>query len=311
MSKMTWDVDVRIDQGDLAKFGIEVADIRARAVMETYSDTSFLEIWVSGEQRRSVLKRLHDDASGPILVLAIQAPGRPRTLETLYFDGPERGGASVIHTRVSLGEVKAPVARRLNLSLFAIDGGDADVTPSLLAELLPAAAVNFIDEASTTALRVVVDESDCAWLSGEDDGALWFELSGRFIPGPAGEIRRTADDVERRWLQKANGEDETDDERVPEAEDEDDWFDAHEYLPRALELKGPAEVAAPAMWIQIADNSGFVLSKYAVPTNVSVKVSKKGKVTPRELTWLVAGIADAGRLPGRPSRVQVRAAPWD
>ncbi|MFI6518098.1 hypothetical protein ACIBF1_21255 [Spirillospora sp. NPDC050679] len=295
------EVEVEIDERDLAMLGWRAEEVRGRLVVDSRGGGFEHELAVSGTLRFRLddwhdrFSAFDDMAKPPPLVLRISraAPDSPIDYALVALD-KRIDQAKTGSTRFSMRShswsgKKADSGERLKVGLSAYDFGyglaSKPAVPHPEDGMSPL-AVEFADETTREALRMRGAFSK-AWVDGSTicvvaEGTCWFAGAEELLTTMLAD--RSVERPKGRWWRKYTASDE-----------------------------GAFQVRLPAVEIGYLDASGFILDRYEVEFRTpedfypaSIPVGEGAAVPRREPQWILQCFKGTENLPGTPARVVVR-----
>ncbi|MEU9290233.1 hypothetical protein AB0D57_37715 [Streptomyces sp. NPDC048275] len=292
MGKKVEELEVEIDELALSLVGWQVENVRARLVTDSFDDTHFQEIVVSGTARflhedwSDRFTRGEDDDYPPTLLLGLSPVDRPELvtythalLETIKKAGKRPVRLSKSSSTWECSKPVKPEKIRLQVTSFDLSETDLDlVWPSSKMKPLP---VELLDETVHEAVRLKPTACDATIVGKRREGSLQVRLGGFAEFGSAKEL--LADFVAMEpWR----------------GDDLDDEYD--------IEAECPFEVSMPGIAVEVLDGTDFLLDKREVSLYGRVPVGEGAALPSRQPRWIAQCSFDLDDLSGEPTRVVVR-----
>lgn len=292
MGKKIEEIDVEVDELALSLVGWQVENVRARLVTDSFDDTHFQEIVVSGTARflredwADRFSRDRDDDFPPTLLLGLSPVDRPEAVSYTHalLETIKKAGKRPVRFSKSsrTWECSKPVKSgniRLQVTSFDLEEANLDLTwPSSKTRQLP---VELIDETVHEAVRLKPTTCDATIFGKKDDASLQVRLSGFAEFGSAKDLLTDLVAIES-W-------------RGDAPEDDDD-----------VESECPFEALLPGITIEVLDSTDFLLDKRETSLYGRIPVGKGAKLPSRQPRWVAQFPFDVSDLSGEPARVVVR-----
>ncbi|MFD8426788.1 hypothetical protein ACFV1R_04185 [Streptomyces coelicoflavus] len=292
MGKKIEELDVEVDELALSLVGWQVENVRARLVTDSFDDTHFQEIVVSGTARflredwADRFSRDEDDDYPPTLLLGLSPVDRPELisythalLETIKKVGKRPVRFSQSSSTWECSKPVKPEEVRLQVTSFDLGETDLDLTwPSAKTKPLPA---ELIDETVHEAARLKPTTCNATIVGKKRDASLQMRIGGFAEFGSAKELLADLIAMES-W-------------RGDAPEDEHD-----------VEAECPFEVPLPGIAVEVLDETDFLLDKREVSLYGRIPVGEGAALPSRQPRWIAQFPFDLGDLSGKPTRVVVR-----
>lgn len=292
MGKKIEELNVEVDELALSLVGWQVENVRARLVTDSFDDTHFQEIVVSGTARflredwSDRFSRDEDDSYPPTLLLGLSPVDRPELavytyalLETIRKAGKRPVRFSRSSSSWECSKPVKPEKIKLQVTSFDVSETDLDLAwPSAKTRPLP---VELIDETAHEGVRLKLTACDATIVGKKRDASLQMRLGGFFEFGSAKELLADLFAVES-WRGDA-----------PE--------DEHE-----IKAECPFEVPLPGLAVEVLDESDFLLDKREVSLYGRIPVGEGAALPTRQPRWIAQFPFDLDELSGEPTRVVVR-----
>lgn len=292
MGKKIEELEVKTDELALSLVGWQVENVRARLVTDSFDDTHFQEIVVSGTARflkedwSDRFARGEDDDYPPTLLLGLSPVDRPELvsythalLETVRKAGKRPVRFSESSRTWECSKPVEPEQIALHMTSFDLEEtGLGLVWPSSKTKPLP---VELVDETVHEAVRLKPTTCDATIVGKKRDATLQVRLGGFAEFGSAREL--LADFIA---MESWRGDEPGDDHDV---EDE-----------------CPFEVSMPGIAVEVLDDTDFLLDKCEVSLYGRVPVGEGAALPSRQPRWIAQRSFDLDDLSGVPTRVVVR-----
>ncbi|MGW5988211.1 hypothetical protein ACWFRT_02420 [Streptomyces anulatus] len=292
MGKKIEELEVKVDELALSLVGWQVENVRARLVTDSFDDTHFQEIVVSGTARflkedwSDRFTRGEDDDYPPTLLLGLSPVDRPELVSythTLLETVKKAGKRPVRFSESSrIWECSKPVKPEqiaLHMTSFDLEEtGLGLVWPSSKTKSLP---VELVDETVHEAVRLKPTTCDATVVGKKRDATLQVRLGGFAEFGSARELLADYIAMES-WRGDEPGDD----------------YD--------VEDECPFEVSMPGIAVEVLDDTDFLLDKCEVSLYGRVPVGEGAALPSRQPRWIAQCSFDLDDLSGVPTRVVVR-----
>ncbi|MFB7914726.1 hypothetical protein [Streptomyces sp. NPDC056061] len=296
VGKKIEELDVEIDELSLSLVGWQVENVRARLVTESFDDTHFQEIVVSGTARflredwTDRFTSGEDDDYPPTLLLGLSPVDRPElvsythaVLETIKKAGKRPVRFSESSSTWECSRRVGPEEIRLQVTSFDLSETDIGlVWPGSRTKPLP---VELVDETVHEAVRLKPTVCDATLVGKRRDGSLQIRLGGFAEFGSAGELLADCIAMEP-W--RGDGL------RTDDLRDDD------------IEAECPFEVPMPGICVEVLDGTDFLLDKREVSLYGRVRVEEGVALPSRQPRWVAQCSLDLDDLSGEPSRIVAR-----
>ncbi|WP_426569999.1 hypothetical protein [Streptomyces canus] len=292
MGKKIEEIDVEVDELALSLVGWQVENVRARLVTDSFDDTHFQEIVVSGTARFlqedwvDRFSRDKDDDYPPTLLLGLSPVDQPESvsythalLETIKKAGKRPVRFSKSSSTWECSKPVKPEKIRLQVTSFDLDETNLDLMwPSSKTKPLP---VELIDETVHEAVRLKPTNCDATIFGKGHDASLQVRISGFAEFGSAKELLTDLVAIES-W-------------RGDAPEDDHD-----------VEGECPFEALLPGITVEVLDATDFLLDKRETALYGRIPVGKGAALPSRQPRWIAQFPFDLDDLSGKPARVVVR-----
>ncbi|MFD6477356.1 hypothetical protein ACFWEH_28085 [Streptomyces anulatus] len=292
MGKKIEELEVKVDELALSLVGWQVENVRAWLVTDSFDDTHFQEIVVSGTARflkedwSDRFTRGEDDDYPPTLLLGLSPVDRPELVSythTLLETVKKAGKRPVRFSESSrIWECSKPVKPEqiaLHMTSFDLEEtGLGLVWPSSKTKSLP---VELVDETVHEAVRLKPTTCDATVVGKKRDATLQVRLGGFAEFGSARELLADYIAMES-WRGDEPGDD----------------YD--------VEDECPFEVSMPGIAVEVLDDTDFLLDKCEVSLYGRVPVGEGAALPSRQPRWIAQCSFDLDDLSGVPARVVVR-----
>ncbi|MFI9583461.1 hypothetical protein ACIHCQ_16765 [Streptomyces sp. NPDC052236] len=292
MGKKTEELEVEVDELALSLVGWQVENVRARLVTDSFDDTHFQEIVVSGTARflredwSDRFQRGEDDDYPPTLLLGLSPADRPELvsythalLERIKKVGKRPVRFSKSSSTWECSKRVKPDKIKLQVTSFDLGETDLDlIWPSSKTKPVP---VELIDETVHEAVRLKPTACDATIVGKGHEGSLQVRLGGFAEFGSAREL--LADFIA---MESWRGDD---------IEGEYD-----------IQAECPFEVSMPGLAVEVLDGTDFLLDKREVSLYGRVPVGEGAALPSRQPRWIAQCSFDLDDLSGDPTRVVVR-----
>ncbi|MEU1892867.1 hypothetical protein [Streptomyces pristinaespiralis] len=286
MGKKVEELAVEVDELALSLVGWQVQDVRARLVTDSFSDTHFQEIVVSGTARflredwSDRFTSGDDDSYPPTLLIGLSPADRPQLVSYTHalLETIKKAGKRPVRfsETSSTWECAKPVeAEKIRLQMTSFDLSETDLDlhwPSSKTKQLP---VEVIDETVHEAVRLRPSVCDATIVGKKSDKALQIRLGGFAEFGSAQELLADLAEMES-------------------------WRDGD------LDDECPFDVPVPGLSVEVLDATDFLLDKWEVDLYGKVPVDEDGRLPSRQPRWIAQRAFDLDELAGEPVRVVVR-----
>ncbi|MGW0186290.1 hypothetical protein ACWDV7_11115 [Streptomyces sp. NPDC003362] len=285
MGKKIEELQVEVDELALSLVGWQVDDVRARLVTQSFDDTHFQEIAVSGTARflaedwTDRFSRGEADDYPPTLLLGVSPVDRPEAvsythalLETIRKAGKRPVRFSHSSDTWECSKPVRPEQIRFQVTSFDLADTNLDLGwPTGKTKPLP---VEVIDETAHDAVRLKPAVCDAAVVGKKRDASVQVRLGGFAEFGSAQDL----------WSVLAATE---------PWRDEDDREEAF-------------ETPLPGVVVEVLDDTGFLLDKRDSYLGGFVPVAEGGRLPARQPRWVAQYSFGVHDLAGDPARVVVR-----
>ncbi|MGC5535618.1 hypothetical protein [Streptomyces sp. SR-10] len=292
MGKKIEELEVKTDELALSLVGWQVENVRARLVTDSFDDTHFQEIVVSGTARflkedwSDRFTRGEDDDYPPTLLLGLSPVDRPELvsythalLETVKKAGKRPVRFSESSRTWECSKPVKPEQIALHMTSFDLEEtGLGLVWPSSKTKPLP---VELVDETVHEAVRLKPTTCDATIVGKKRDATLQVRLGGFAEFGSARELLADFIAMES-WRGDEPGDD----------------YD--------VEDECPFEVSMPGIAVEVLDDTDFLLDKCEVSLYGRVPVGEGAALPSRQPRWIAQCSFDLDDLSGVPTRVVVR-----
>ncbi|MFY0514836.1 hypothetical protein ACOMD4_31275 [Streptomyces anulatus] len=292
MGKKIEELEVKTDELALSLVGWQVENVRARLVTDSFDDTHFQEIVVSGTARflkedwSDRFTRGEDDDYPPTLLLGLGPVDRPELvsythalLETVRKAGKRPVRFSESSRTWECSKPVKPEQIALHMTSFDLEEtGLGLVWPSSKTKPLP---VELVDETVHEAVRLKPTTCDATIVGKKRDATLQVRLGGFAEFGSARELLADFIAMES-WRGDEPGDD----------------YD--------VEDECPFEVSMPGIAVEVLDDTDFLLDKCEVSLYGRVPVGEGAALPSRQPRWIAQCSFDLDDLSGVPTRVVVR-----
>ncbi|MEV7656448.1 hypothetical protein AB0O39_19985 [Streptomyces anulatus] len=292
MGKKIEELEVKTDELALSLVGWQVENVRARLVTDSFDDTHFQEIVVSGTARflkedwSDRFTRGEDDDYPPTLLLGLNPVDRPELvsythalLETVRKAGKRPVRFSESSRTWECSKPVKPEQIALHMTSFDLEEtGLGLVWPSPKTKPLP---VELVDETVHEAVRLKPTTCDATVVGKKRDATLQVRLGGFAAFGSARELLADFIAMES-WRGDEPGDD----------------YD--------IEDECPFEVSMPGIAVEVLDDTDFLLDKREVSLYGRVPVGEGAALPSRQPRWIAQCSFDLDDLSGVPTRVVVR-----
>ncbi|MFD0036107.1 hypothetical protein ACFVIZ_00485 [Streptomyces anulatus] len=292
MGKKIEELEVKTDELALSLVGWQVENVRARLVTDSFDDTHFQEIVVSGTARflkedwSDRFTRGEDDDYPPTLLLGLGPVDRPELvsythalLETVRKAGKRPVRFSESSRTWECSKPVKPEQIALHMTSFDLEEtGLGLVWPSSKTKPLP---VELVDETVHEAVRLKPTTCDASIVGKKRDATLQVRLGGFAEFGSARELLADFIAMES-WRGDEPGDD----------------YD--------VEDECPFEVSMPGIAVEVLDDTDFLLDKCEVSLYGRVPVGEGAALPSRQPRWIAQCSFDLDDLSGVPTRVVVR-----
>ncbi|MFC8623216.1 hypothetical protein [Streptomyces anulatus] len=292
MGKKIDELEVKTDELALSLVGWQVENVRARLVTDSFDDTHFQEIVVSGTARflkedwSDRFTRGEDDDYPPTLLLGLSPVDRPELvsythalLETVKKAGKRPVRFSESSRTWECSKPVKPEQIALHMTSFDLEEtGLGLVWPSSKTKPLP---VELVDETVHEAVRLKPTTCDATVVGKKRDATLQVRLGGFAEFGSARELLADFIAMES-WRGDEPGDD----------------YD--------VEDECPFEVSMPGIAVEVLDDTDFLLDKCEVSLYGRVPVKEGAALPSRQPRWIAQCSFDLDDLSGVPTRVVVR-----
>ncbi|MFF2234111.1 hypothetical protein [Streptomyces anulatus] len=292
MGKKIEELEVKVDELALSLVGWQVENVRARLVTDSFDDTHFQEIVVSGTARflkedwSDRFTRGEDDDYPPTLLLGLSPVDRPELVSYTHalLETVKKAGKRPVRFSESsrIWECSKPVKPEqiaLHMTSFDLEEtGLGLVWPSSKTKSLP---VELVDETVHEAVRLKPTTCDATVVGKKRDATLQVRLGGFAEFGSARELLADFIAMES-WRGDEPGDD----------------YD--------VEDECPFEVSMPGIAVEVLDDTDFLLDKCEVSLYGRVPVGEGAALPSRQPRWIAQCSFDLDDLSGVPTRVVVR-----
>ncbi|MEV7113205.1 hypothetical protein [Streptomyces anulatus] len=292
MGKKIEELEVKTDELALSLVGWQVENVRARLVTDSFDDTHFQEIVVSGTARflkedwSDRFTRGEDDDYPPTLLLGLSPVDRPELvsythalLETVKKAGKRPVRFSESSRTWECSKPVKPEQIALHMTSFDLEEtGLGLVWPSSRTKPLP---VELVDETVHEAVRLKPTTCDATIVGKKRDATVQVRLGGFAEFGSARELLADFIAMES-WR----------------GDEPDDDYD--------VEDECPFEVSMPGIAVEVLDDTDFLLDKCEVSLYGRVPVGEGAALPSRQPRWIAQCSFDLDDLSGVPTRVVVR-----